>query len=129
MIGTTTYRVFGHCLSSRASLLFAFFLSATTFFAVLNGGAGIGARMHERTARQDDMVSDLAALSPGCDAPQPLIMWPRACLQDTAPWPLHIVDATRLSPDYSLDAQTAGIAGTIVLPPSRAPPDGDFKRA
>lgn len=129
LIGTTTYRVFGHCLSSPASLLFAFFLSATTFFAVLNGGAGFGARLHERTARQDDMVSDVAALSQGCDALQPQTIWPLACLLAIEPAPRRILDAAGRTPAHPRGIETADIAGSTVLPPTRAPPAGDFQRA
>lgn len=128
MIGTTTYRVFRHCLSSPASLLFALFLSATTFFAVLNGGAGLGTRLHERTARQDDMVSDVAALSQDCDALQPQTVWPLACLPIAAP-PRLLAAAAQQTLARPRGAEAADIAGAIVLPPPRAPPGGDLSRA
>lgn len=129
MIGTTTYRVFRHCLSSPASLLFALFLSATTFFAVLNGGAGLGTRLHERTARQDDMVSDVAALSQDRDALQPQTVWPLACLPIAAPPPRLLAAAAQQTLARPRGAEAADIAGAIVLPPPRAPPVGDLSRA
>ena len=129
MIGTTTYRVFRHCLFSPASLLFALFLSIMTFFAVLNGGAGPGPRLHERTARQDDMVSDVAALSQGCDALQPQTVWPLTCLPIATPPPRSLAAAARQALAHPRGAEAADIAGAAVLPPPRAPPGGDLSRA
>ncbi len=128
MIGTTTYRVFGHCLSSPASLLFALFLSATTFFVVLNGGAGFGARLHERTARQDDVVSDVAAASQDCDRAGPQIVVPLACLLIIAPSPGYVATRNGNALTHSRGADGTHIAGSTVLPPTRAPPRNDFQR-
>ena len=126
LIRTMTRPVCRPCSSVRASLLFALFLSATTFLGMLVSGAL--ARPLDRPARQDEMASGIPTLSQTCTLRphEPHLVQPSVARSgDCAAAPPSVTVAfpgiVRSSPAALLPAGR--------LPQPRAPPQAIRERA